>query len=126
MTGRARVLLAAALLAAGPGLAGAQDAPDEGRELLGDAETGQKALRQYACTTCHVVPGIVGASVHVGPPLEGMATRRYIAGVLPNRPENMIRWLMDPQEVDPLSAMPDLGVTPEHARDIAAYLYGLD
>jgi hypothetical protein len=32
---------------------------------------------------------------------------------------------MAPQDVDPLSAMPDLGVTREDARDIAAFLYSL-
>jgi hypothetical protein len=37
----------------------------------------------------------------------------------------MIRWLRDPQEVNPRSAMPDLGVSERDARDIAAYLYTL-
>ena len=53
------------------------------------------------------------------------ARRAYIAGQLPNQPENLIRWLVDPQAIEPGTAMPDLDVTPELARDIAAYLYTL-
>jgi cytochrome c2 len=45
-----------------------------------------------------------------------------LGGVLPNSPENMVRWLRAPQQFAPLSAMPDLGVTERDARDIAAYL----
>lgn len=88
----------------------------------GDAKAGERALYQYLCATCHQIPGIVGASKHVGPPLDGMAERKYIAGVLPNTEENMIRWLRNPRRIDPLSAMPDLGVTEKDARDMAAYL----
>ncbi|HYD80300.1 MAG TPA: c-type cytochrome [Paucimonas sp.] len=88
----------------------------------GDAIAGKRAIGQYLCATCHRIPGIVGADKHVGPPLDGIATRHYIAGVLPNTPENMVHWLRHPRQIDPLSAMPDLGVTEQDARDIAAYL----
>lgn len=92
----------------------------------GDPERGKLALSQYACTTCHVIPGVVGPDARVGPSLEQMAVRNYIGGVVPNTSENMVRWILDPQEVDPLTAMPDMGVTPDDARDIAAYLDTLD
>jgi mono/diheme cytochrome c family protein len=91
----------------------------------GDPARGEVAIRQYACTTCHVVPGIVGPQAPVGPPLDRIATREYIAGMLPNTAENMLRWLKAPQEVNPRSAMPNLGVTERDARDMAAYLYTL-
>jgi len=87
-----------------------------------DARRGKKAIDQYACATCHEIPGIVGASAPVGPPLKEIGTRGFIAGVLPNTPENMVRWLRQPQAVNPKSAMPDLGVTERDARDIVAYL----
>jgi mono/diheme cytochrome c family protein len=90
-----------------------------------DARRGKSALLQYACATCHHIPGVVGADAPVGPPLEGMGTRTLIAGVLPNTPENMVRWLQAPQEVNPLGAMPNLGVTERDARDMAAYLGSL-
>ncbi len=87
-----------------------------------DAERGKTALSQYACASCHEIPGIVGAKNPVGPPLHGIAGRKYLAGVLPNTPDNMLRWLRSPQSVDAGSAMPDLGVSERDARDIAAYL----
>jgi cytochrome c1 len=58
----------------------------------------------------------------VGPPLKGIASRVMLGGVLPNSPANMVLWLRAPQQVAPLTAMPDLGVTERDARDIAAYL----
>jgi cytochrome c1 len=45
-----------------------------------------------------------------------------IAGQIANTPEMMTRWIRNPQHVDPLTAMPNLGVTERDARDIAAYL----
>jgi mono/diheme cytochrome c family protein len=88
----------------------------------GDAERGKSAIQQYACTTCHRIPGIVGARVPVGPPLEGIATRAFVAGMLPNTTENMVRWLRAPRELNPRTTMPDLSVSERDARDIAAYL----
>ena len=87
-----------------------------------DAERGKQALTQYACISCHAIPGIVGPDAPVGPPLEGIGSRAFLAGGLPNTFENMVRWLRAPQAVNPRSAMPDLGVTEAHARDMAAYL----
>ena len=91
-----------------------QRAPDPARGLT--------ALSQYACSTCHQIPGVTGSSPQVGPPLESLATRSLIAGKLANTPENMVRWLRHPQQVDALTAMPDLEVTEADGRDIAAYL----
>jgi mono/diheme cytochrome c family protein len=87
-----------------------------------DASRGRQAIEQYACVTCHAIPGIVGPNAPVGPPLAGIGSRLMLGGVLPNTPENMVRWLRAPQQFAPGSAMPDLGVTEHDARDIAAYL----
>ena len=92
----------------------------------GDAGNGILAMQQYACVTCHRIPGIVGAVAHVGPPLHGVAGRTYLAGRLPNSRENMVRWIRDPKSVSPTTLMPDLGVTEQHARDMVAYLYSLE
>ena len=63
----------------------------------------------------------------MGPPLAGVARRASLAGVLPNTPENenMVSFIRAPSAVDPLTAMPDLGVTERHVRDMVAYLYSL-
>jgi mono/diheme cytochrome c family protein len=97
-------------------------AADATPDATPDAARGRLALHQYACTACHLVPGVTGADVQVGPPLAGMASRQLVAGSLPNTPQNMVRWIRDPQGVDPKTAMPDLEVSERDARDMAAYL----
>ena len=87
-----------------------------------DAQRGRDALYQYACTACHRIPGTTGGEVFVGPPLAGFARREFIAGTLANTPDNLAHWLLHTQQVKPGTAMPQLGVTPQDARDIAAYL----
>lgn len=94
-------------------------------EPEGAVQRGRIAIQQYACSTCHVIPGIRGPDAQVGPPLGGIAEQTYLAGILPNKPAHMIEWLRHPQRLKPLSAMPDLGVTERDARDIAAYLYSM-
>jgi cytochrome c1 len=64
-------------------------------------------------SACHVIPGVPGARGMVGPPLTMFARRAYIAGQLPNEPDNLLRWLQDPQAVEPGTAMPNLGVGPQ-------------
>jgi mono/diheme cytochrome c family protein len=90
-----------------------------------DADRGRRALHQYGCTTCHAIPGVVGEQAPVGPPLDRIGTREYIAGVLRNSRENMVRWLREPQAVNPRTAMPNLGVTQRDAVDMTEYLYQL-
>jgi len=91
----------------------------------GDPSRGPALMRKYGCQSCHTIPGVVGADGLVGPPLAGIASRSYIAGVLTNAPDNMLRWIRDPKAVDPLTAMPNTGVTASDARHIVAYLYTL-
>lgn len=91
----------------------------------GDVERGAKALRNYGCGACHTIPGIPGANTRVGPPLTDWSERHYIAGTLPNTPDNMLRWIQAPEEIRPGTAMPTLGVSDEDARDMIAYLYSL-
>ena len=99
--------------------------PESAQDVLKEkpnAKRGEQAINQYACVTCHEIPGIVGANAPVGPPLAGIGSRLMLGGVLHNSPENMVRWLREPQKFAPLTAMPDLGVSERDARDIAAYL----
>ena len=91
----------------------------------GNAARGKELIRSYGCGSCHTIPRVTGAESTVGPSLQGEATHAYIAGVLPNQPENMIRWIMNPPGVDEKTAMPNLHVTATDARDIAAYIYTL-
>ncbi len=101
---------------------GGEERPDAS---AGDPDNGRLLLRQFGCGHCHVIPGVAEAKGRFGPPLEGVGTRIYLAGILPNTPENMARFIRAPQEVKPRTVMPDLGVSAAHARDMVAYLQSL-
>jgi cytochrome c oxidase assembly factor CtaG/cytochrome c2 len=102
------------------------DVARDATELTGgDLGRGLIAIHQHGCPSCHTIPGVPGAHGLVGPPLGGIANRIYIAGMLPNTPENMMRWIQAPQEVNQHTAMPNMGITEPEARDIVGYLYTL-
>jgi cytochrome c1 len=87
-----------------------------------NARAGAMAVKALGCGTCHVIPGISGANGVVGPPLNQIARRVYLAGLLRNTPDNMMMWLRDPQSILPGNAMPNMQLTEEQVRDITAYL----
>ena len=89
---------------------------------VGDIHRGKLALTQYACHACHTIPGVTSASPNVGPPLTGLAGRTLIAGKLTNTRDNLVLWIRNPKAFKPLTAMPDMGVSEAHARDMVAYL----
>lgn len=89
---------------------------------LSEVQRGQEAIQQYGCSACHRIPGITAAVNDVGPPLDHMADRKFIAGVLANTPANMVHWLRNPTAVSPETTMPDLNVQEEDAIAIATYL----
>lgn len=111
--------LAAAVAAGACGAAGARASAVPG----GDPARGERAIATYGCGACHAIGGVRGAHGKVGPPLDGIAERSLIAGEAPNTPENMVRWIRDPQSIEPGTAMPNLHVDDRTARDMAAYLY---
>ncbi len=88
----------------------------------GDPNRGAALIRQYGCGACHEIPGIEDADGLVGPPLNRVGARVYIAGVLRNTPASMMAWLRDPQAIVPGNAMPNMGLTEKDAQDVAAYL----
>jgi cytochrome c len=115
------IALAVLLLLNGCGSAGRKAAATTG----GDAGRGRSAISRYGCSSCHTIPGITGAHGLVGPSLAGLSSRMYIAGVLPNVPGNLMRWVKDPKLINEKTVMPNLGVTTQDAADIGAYLYSL-
>lgn len=89
----------------------------------GDPERGLQAIVDHGCHTCHAIPGAPGPKAWIGPPLNQWSARHYIAGTLVNTPENLSYWIRFPQEVEPGTAMPNLGVSEQEAQDISNYLY---
>lgn len=92
---------------------------------MGDAQHGKQLIASYGCGACHMIPGVHAARGKVGPPLLFFAERTMIAGELPNTPGNLEKWIQHPKQVEPNTAMPELGVNADEAKDIAAYLYTL-
>jgi cytochrome c len=88
----------------------------------GIPEHGKKAIGKYGCTACHTIDGISSEAM-VGPPLTRLAARSYLAGNMQNNAANLIRFIQHPRAVHKDTAMPEIGLTDEEARDIAAYLY---
>jgi cytochrome c551/c552 len=93
----------------------------------GEPARGKGLVRRYGCVSCHAIPGVPGVAGQgtIGPSLEGIAGKDTLAGKLPNEPKNMIRWIRDPQGLQPGSAMPDMDIAEQDGRDIAAFLYTL-
>ncbi|MDB5693862.1 MAG: cytochrome c class [Alphaproteobacteria bacterium] len=89
----------------------------------GDVKRGKLAFSRYGCGGCHTATGLPQANGMVGPPIDGVGARAIIGGRLENKPDNLMLWIENPQKVSPGTAMPNLGVTPRDARDIAAFLY---
>jgi len=108
-----RAWLILALVMSSPAHAG--DEKDKARLLL----------RQFGCGSCHRIPEVADAVGDVGPSLEKFGARSYIAGILPNNTDNLVRFIRDPRSVDSRTAMPNLGVGEAHARAMAAYLRSL-
>ncbi|MEO8126070.1 MAG: cytochrome c oxidase assembly protein [Bryobacteraceae bacterium] len=90
-----------------------------------NASRGPALMEVYGCGACHTIPGVPRAIGRVGPPLGEFGQRAFVAGMLRNNPENLVKWLREPQSIVPGNAMLDMGVTEQDARDLAAYLYAL-
>jgi cytochrome c2 len=106
---------------------GCRSQEETARRLTGgEPGRGPVLIRKYGCQTCHTIPRVPGADGMVGPPLDRLAGRTYLAGRLPNTPQNLMRWIRDPQGISPGTAMPQMGVTEQDGRDIAAFLYTLE
>ncbi|MEI4469729.1 c-type cytochrome [Frigidibacter sp. MR17.24] len=85
-----------------------------------------RLIESHGCATCHHIPGIPGATGRTGPPLGHMGARVYVAGVAPATERTLARFLRDPKELDPRSAMPRTGLSQTEASLLAAWLRSLE
>jgi|GEM_PF-3469772 caa(3)-type oxidase subunit IV len=92
---------------------------------IGNVELGREFWIMKGCTGCHMAPNIPGGG-QIGPNQGHFSQRPTIAGgVLPNTPEAVENWIMDPQKYKPGTLMPNLSVTEQQAKDLTAFLYSL-
>jgi sulfur-oxidizing protein SoxX len=108
-------------------LGGCADKSRPPRQISGaDPQRGLELIRQSGCGACHVVPGLDWPRGAVGGSLKGFGARPLIAGRFPNQPGVLVAWLRDAPSLAPETAMPPSSLSQDEARDVAAYLYGLD
>lgn len=88
-------------------------------------EAGEEVFLSSTCVGCHAVRGTEAVSP-VGPDLTHLAARRTIAaGILPNTPGSLARFITDPQGVKPGAGMPPTDLTEDELDALLAYLRGL-
>ncbi len=93
--------------------------------------SGTRQLFGNSCAPCHTVRGMFEIPQtfdgDFGPDLTHFASRRMIgANILPNTPQALARWIIDPQGVKPGNRMPDVGLSPDELEDIIALLNELE
>jgi cytochrome c oxidase subunit 2 len=87
-----------------------------------EAQHGEQIFMEMSCVNCHDING-TAAKAGVGPDLTHLASRAQIgAGILDNTPENLSRWLRNPQEVKPDVEMPNFQFTEDQVTALTAYL----
>ncbi len=92
----------------------------------GIAREGAALFQSMACMNCHTIRG-TAAAARIGPDLTYLADRDTIgAGVLTNTPENLVKWLSNPQKYKQGSLMPNMKLTDTEVKSIVAYLEALD
>jgi cytochrome c1 len=91
--------------------------------VSGDPNTGRRLITEKGCAGCHTVDGVPGATGVTGPNLTNVTLRLTIAGdQIPNNPDTLAQWLLNPPALKPGTTMPNLGLTPDEARDLVAFL----
>ncbi|MEX1049249.1 MAG: cytochrome c oxidase subunit II [Akkermansiaceae bacterium] len=74
------------------------------------------------CAACHAIGG-TEAVANVGPDLTHLAERRHLAAAfLPNNPENLARWILEPQVLKPGNLMPPSHLAPDELQALVDYL----
>jgi cytochrome c oxidase subunit 2 len=92
----------------------------------GIAGEGANLFQTMACMNCHTIRG-TAAAARVGPDLTHLADRDTIgAGVLTNTPENLAKWLANPQRYKQGAFMPNMKLSDSEVKSIVAYLEALD
>ncbi len=93
-------------------------------DVPGDPDRGRQLFIATGCGGCHTIAGVSGADGTAAPNLTNVVLRPTLAGEsIPMSPETMRRWLLDPASVKPGTPMPNLGLSPEQAQDLTAFLF---
>jgi cytochrome c oxidase subunit 2 len=86
---------------------------------------GRSTFLAQSCVNCHAVRG-TPAQGRYAPDLTHLMSRKTLAsGMVENTPENLRRWVTDPQQVKPGCLMPAFGLGDREWDDLVRYLLTL-
>ena len=84
---------------------------------------GEKLFLAKGCVGCHSLQAVNAPKGMIGPNLANVGARSFIgAGSFQNTDENLSRWIQNPQALKKGVLMPNLGVTPDEAKSLVAFL----
>jgi len=89
------------------------------------AIAGRRVFESTACINCHTVRG-TAANGRFGPDLTHVMSRATLAsGAAENTPENLRRWLRDPESIKPGSLMPTMQLSEGELDTLVRYMQSL-
>ena len=90
-----------------------------------DVRAGRSAFLSESCVNCHRVRG-TPAQGNYAPDLTHLMSRQTLAsGTVLNTPDNLRRWVTDPQNIKPGCLMPAFGLSDRKRDEITGYLLTL-
>lgn len=106
-----------------PGEKPSQGPPAPAEAVAAAPTEGEKLFLTKGCVGCHSLNAFDAPKGMIGPNLANVGARSYIgAGTLTNTDENLARWIENPQVIKQGVLMPNLGVKPDEAKALVAYL----
>jgi cytochrome c oxidase subunit II len=102
----------------------AKEGPPAPASAVSAAESqGEKLFLTKGCVGCHALNAVDAPKGLIGPNLANVGARSFIgAGSFKNTDENLARWIQNPQAMKKGVLMPNLGVKPDEAKALVAYL----
>lgn len=103
----------------------AQKGRDATTQLSASAQAGAAFFGRQPCGSCHRIRG-TAANGDVGPDLTHFASRStMLAGLMENNPDNLRKWLTNPQHVKPGALMPSFIYPKDSINVLVDYLSSL-
>jgi cytochrome c oxidase subunit 2 len=88
-------------------------------------DPGERVFMSLSCVNCHAVSGTQAVGTF-GPDLSHLMSRQTLgAGLAPNTPDNLRKWIRDPQEMKPGNLMPNMQLDDRELALILSYLSSL-
>jgi cytochrome c oxidase subunit II len=100
---------------------------DEAKPLPASAQQdpGFQAFAQNDCGSCHTLRGTT-ARGNIGPDLTHLMSRKTIGALtIPNTPDHLRTWVLDPQKFKPGNRMPELNIPAGQFTQLMAFLRSL-